>query len=54
MTELGIVDLREINKTIYEQYGYDFSNFAITSYKQRLEFIIMHNNLSGKDELVVR
>lgn len=52
MTELGIVDLREINKIIYEQYGYDFSNFAITSYKQRLEYIIMHNNLSGKDELI--
>lgn len=40
MAELGIVDIREINKVIKSLYGYDFSNHALTSYKQRLERIM--------------
>jgi chemotaxis protein methyltransferase CheR len=40
MTELGIVDIREINKVVKSLYDYDFSNHALTSYKQRLERIM--------------
>jgi len=37
MAELGIVDIREINKVIKSLFDYDFANHALTSYKQRLE-----------------
>jgi chemotaxis protein methyltransferase CheR len=37
MTELGIVDIREIIKVVKSTYNYDFSNHALTSFKQRLE-----------------
>ena len=37
MAELGIVDIREINYVIKSLYNYDFSSYALTAYKQRLE-----------------
>jgi chemotaxis protein methyltransferase CheR len=52
MTELGIVDIREIIKTISSKYGYDFSEFALTSFKHRLEKLLIKNNLSSVDGLL--
>jgi chemotaxis protein methyltransferase CheR len=52
MTELGIVDIREIIKTITSKYGYDFSEFALTSFKHRLEKLLIKNNLSSVDGLL--
>jgi chemotaxis protein methyltransferase CheR len=37
MAELGIVDIRGINNFIKSLYNYDFSSYALTAYKQRLE-----------------
>jgi len=54
MTELGIVDIREIIKNILSKYGYDFSEFALTSFKHRLEKLIIKNNLSGVDGLLIK
>jgi len=52
MTELGIVEIREILRVIKEKYKYDFSNFALTSLKQRLEKTIIRNNLNGFQGLI--
>ncbi len=52
MTELGIVDIREIIKNILSKYGYDFSDYALTSFKHRLEKIIIKNNLSSVESLL--
>jgi len=52
MTELGIVDIREIIKNILSKYGYDFSDYALTSFKHRLEKIIIKNNLSSIESLL--
>ncbi|MBN1413659.1 MAG: hypothetical protein JW973_01055 [Bacteroidales bacterium] len=52
MTELGIVDIREIIRAIKSFYNYDFSNFALTSIKQRLERLIIRNNLSNAENLI--
>jgi len=44
MTELGIVDIREIIRTISRLYAYDFSQYALTSFKYRIErFMIQHS-----------
>ncbi len=52
MTELGVVDIREIYKTIKEVYEYDFSQCAMTSFKQRLERLIIRNNISNAENLI--
>lgn len=52
MTELGIVDIREIIKNISSTYDYNFSEFALTSLKHRLEKIMIKNNLSSVDGLL--
>jgi len=51
MVELGIVDIREIIRLIKTHFGFDFSNFALTSLKYRLEHIIAKNNLSSPESL---
>lgn len=35
--ELGIVDTRNILKLLQEKHGYDFSDFALTAFKRRIE-----------------
>ncbi|MBN2613965.1 MAG: hypothetical protein JXB00_20575 [Bacteroidales bacterium] len=52
MTELGVVDIREIYRTINDTYGYDFSQFAMTSFKQRLERLMIRNNISNTENLI--
>ena len=47
MTEIGIIDIRELIKSVKSKYDYDFSDFALTSFKHRLEKIIINNNLSS-------
>ncbi len=54
MTELGIVDIREIFKAISETYQYDFSQYAMTSFKQRLERLMIRNNISNADNLIYK
>jgi chemotaxis protein methyltransferase CheR len=51
MVELGIVDIREIIRLIKNNYNYDFSTFALTSFKYRLEYVIAKNNLTSPESL---
>lgn len=52
MTEIGIIDIRELIKAVKSKYGYDFSDFALTSFKHKLEKIIIKNNLSNVGSLI--
>jgi chemotaxis protein methyltransferase CheR len=52
MTELGIVDIREIIKAIKSICNYDFSNYALTSFKQRLERLMKLNSIDSGDGLI--
>lgn len=54
MTEIGIVDTRNIIKLIQEKYVYDFSDYALTSLKRRLEYILLLRNLKHPDILINR
>jgi chemotaxis protein methyltransferase CheR len=54
MTEIGIVDTRNIIKLILEKYGYDFSDFALTSFKRRLEYILQLRNLKHPEIMLNR
>lgn len=50
--EIGIVDTRNIVKTIKETYELDFSDYALTSIKRRFERIILLHGLKHADNLI--
>lgn len=52
--EIGIVETRNVIKTILDTYGYDFRDYALTSFKRRLEQIIMNNGFKDADGLISR
>ena len=52
--EIGIVDTREILKTIEEVNGYDFKDYALTSIKYRLERLMELHNFGSTDILINR
>jgi chemotaxis protein methyltransferase CheR len=52
MAELGIVDIREIIRVIKSVSNYDFSNHALTSFKQRLERIMRLYVIGSPDGLI--
>jgi chemotaxis protein methyltransferase CheR len=54
MIELGIVDIREIIRIIQKVHKYDFSNFALTSFKYSLEKVIAKNGLLNAENLFRR
>lgn len=52
--EIGIVETRNVIKSILDTYGYDFRDYALTSFKRRLEQIIMNNGFKDADGLISR
>ncbi len=54
MMELGIVDIREIVRIIKKVYDYDFSNYALTSFKYSLEKIMGQHRLPNAESLLRR
>ena len=52
MNELTIIEIREIEQTIRDVYDYDFSNYAMTSFKSRLERLIMKYNIINAGNLI--
>ena len=50
--ELGIVETRNILRTIQEHYDYDFRNYALTFFKRRLEYMLEKYNLKTADNLI--
>lgn len=52
MVELGIVDIREIVRTIKKNHDFDFTNYALTSFKYGLEKVMDSNSLSNTESLL--
>ncbi|MFC2152980.1 CheR family methyltransferase [Bacteroidota bacterium] len=50
--ELGIVDTRNIIKTLQDVYNYDFKNYALTFFKRRVERVIVNHNLKDADGFI--
>ena len=50
--ELGIVDTRNIIKTLQNVYNYDFKNYALTFFKRRVERVIQNHNLKSADGFI--
>ncbi len=52
--EIGIVETRNVIKTILDTYGYDFRDYALTSFKRRLDQVIMNNGFKDAEGLISR
>lgn len=52
--EIGIVETRNIIRILNDKYNLDFSNHALTSFKRRLEKVILVNNLKNADNLLLK
>ena len=50
--ELGIVDTRNIIKTLQDVYNYDFKNYALTFFKRRVERVIANYNLKDAEGFI--
>lgn len=52
--EIGIVETRNLIKALLDIYGYDFRDYALTSFKRRVEGILQKNGLKNADALIVK
>lgn len=52
MSEIGIVEAKSIIKTVTDSFGIDFSDYALTSFKRRIEKIMETHNLKYPDILI--
>jgi chemotaxis protein methyltransferase CheR len=52
--EIGIVEYRNILKVIKETYNYDFTDFALISFKRRIEHALQLHNLKHADIFIER
>lgn len=50
--ELGIVDIREIIRILEKVHNYDFSNFALTSFKYSLEKVMAQHTITSTEGLI--
>ena len=50
--EISIVETRNIIRTLLEVHNYDFSSFALTSFKRRIERSMLLNNIKNPDYLI--
>ncbi len=46
MKEIDIADLKKITEVVKTKYGYDFTNYAMSSFKRRISRILEMNNMS--------
>jgi chemotaxis protein methyltransferase CheR len=51
MQEIHIIDIRKLTDTIKAKYDYDFTNYAISSFKRRIARIIDLYKLNSVDAL---
>lgn len=51
MQEIHIVDIRKLTEIIKTKYGYDFSNYAISSFKRRISRILELYKFNSADAL---
>jgi len=50
--ELSIADIRKLIEAIKNTYSYDFSNYALTSFKRRISKFLLNNNIFRIDDLI--
>src|ERR1035437_3808521 len=52
--EIEIKSIRNIVSTVKDTYNFDFGNYAITSFKRRIERVLSVFNCKNVDELIIK
>ena len=52
--EIELADLQKLADAILTKYGYDFGNYAMSSFKRRVIMVLKKNGLKTVDQLVQR
>ena len=52
MTEIDIKDIKKLTETIQSRYDFDFSNYALSSFKRRIKRIMDLQNIKSVDSLI--
>jgi chemotaxis protein methyltransferase CheR len=52
--EIGIVDTKKVIQTIFDNFGFDLKDYALTSLKRRIEYAISFFGLSDAEALIAR
>jgi len=52
--EIDIVHIKKLTEVIKSRYGYDFTNYAISSFKRRVLRILELHKISGIDSLTIK
>ncbi|MCC5929501.1 MAG: protein-glutamate O-methyltransferase CheR [Cyclobacteriaceae bacterium] len=54
MQEIQIVDIRKLTETIKSKYGYDFTNYAMSSFKRRVSRVLELYKFPNIETLITR
>ena len=52
MQEIEISDIRKLTEAVKEKYNYDFTNYAMSSFRRRITRVVELYNFSSVDELI--
>lgn len=52
--EIELSDLQKLTDAVLTKYGYDFGNYAMSSFKRRIIMVLKKNGLKTVDQLVQR
>jgi chemotaxis protein methyltransferase CheR len=50
--DIALQDLEKLTEAILTKYGYDFTNYAMSSFKRRVTMVLKKNGLSSVDQLL--
>src|SRR5690554_565040 len=54
MQEIEISELRKLTEVIKEQYNYDFTNYAMSSFRRRIMRVVELYNFNSVEALIKR
>jgi len=54
MQEIQIIDIRKLTETIRDLYGFDFTNYAMSSFKRRVQRVLELYRLGSVDQLILK
>jgi chemotaxis protein methyltransferase CheR len=52
MEELGIAELKRLIEVVHTRFGYDFSGYAMSSFKRRITRLMEMKKITGIEQLI--
>jgi len=52
LLDIDLLKIQKLTKVVYDKYGYDFRNYALSSFKRRIARILESQKLNNIDDLI--